>query len=115
MRDGSEHDGGRPSTIETLETFARFIDDHQRVNPDVAFGMPLRLLLAADERVHFRPESFDHADVACEGESERRTYGLQQEFLDLAPHTFGGQVVERNAAQDRAGLRIDVEVETCGE
>ena len=56
--------GVRPA--QTLEALPRFVDHQQRMNPDVAFGMPLRLLLAADEGVHLRPEPFDHADFTRE-------------------------------------------------
>jgi hypothetical protein len=66
VRDGAQHDGGRLGAAQTLEALPRFVDHQQRMNPDVAFGMPLRLLLAADEGVHLRPEPFDHADFTRE-------------------------------------------------
>ena len=36
---------------------ARLVDDHQRVRPDVAFGMPLGILRAVVERHHLRAAS----------------------------------------------------------
>ena len=42
----------------------------QRVHPDVAFGVPLRLLRAADERVQFRKEPVDDAEVEREREAD---------------------------------------------
>ena len=40
--------------VEVVDARARLVDHHQRVHPDVPFGMPLRLLRAADERLQFR-------------------------------------------------------------
>ena len=48
---------------------ARLVDDHQRVDPHVAFGVPLRLLLAADERIHFRPQPAHDAQLASRARS----------------------------------------------
>ena len=50
-------------------TGGKHFQHHQRVNPDVAFGMPLRFLLAADERNHLGQHLLDDAEVAGERES----------------------------------------------
>ena len=91
------------------------IDHHQRVNPDVALGMPLRFLRAADERVHLRPEPLDDAELQRERETDATARGLQQQLLDFAPDALGRQIVERNARQDRVRLRVHVQVEPRGE
>ena len=41
--------------------------------------------------------------------------GEEQEFLDFAPDTLGGQVVERNAAAERLRPRLHLECEPGGE
>ena len=51
---------------------ARLVDDQQRVDPDVAFGMPLRLLRAADERLQLRKQPLDDAELEREREADRR-------------------------------------------
>ena len=44
--------------------------DHQRVDPDVAFGVPFRFLRAADERTHLGEHAIDDAEVERQRESE---------------------------------------------
>ncbi len=50
-----------------------------------------------------------------ERQPERRAARLEQEFLHFAPHPFCGEVVEGDAAADRCGGRIDVELEAGNE
>ena len=49
---------------------ARLVDDHERVDPDVPFGVPLGLLLAADQRRHLRPQPLHDAQLASEREPD---------------------------------------------
>ena len=56
VADGAEHHRDLLRVIEIVDARARLVDDHQRVHPDVALGMPLRLLRAADERLQLGEE-----------------------------------------------------------
>ena len=51
VADRAEHHRDLLRAIEVVDARARLVDDHQRVHPDVALGMPLGLLRAADERL----------------------------------------------------------------
>ena len=46
VADGAEHDRGESRPIEIAVQLSRLVDHHQRVDPDVAFGMPFRILRA---------------------------------------------------------------------
>ncbi len=70
MTHGAEHHGDELRTIEVVVGRARFVDDHQRVRPHVAFGMPLRLLLAADQRTHLGQHPIDDAEVERQREAD---------------------------------------------
>ena len=72
VADGAEHHDDLPGAIEVVDPRARLIDHQQRVDPDVALGMPLRLLLASDERVDLREEPLDDAEIEREREAHRR-------------------------------------------
>ena len=74
----------------------RLVDHHERVRPDVAFGMPLRILRAVVERDHLGQQLFDHAQLARQREADRRALGHQQQLLELAPDSLRRQVVERD-------------------
>ena len=77
--------------IEVAVQLARFVDDDQRVRPDVTLRVPLRLLLAADQATSSSgKDSSDDAEIEREPEADRRMVGLQQKLLDLAPDPFGG-------------------------
>ena len=65
----AEHHRGQPRPIEVAVRVARLVDHHQRVHPDVALGMPLRLLRAADERLHLRQQLLDDAELAAPARS----------------------------------------------
>ncbi len=70
VADGAEHHGDQPRPIEIAVRAPRLVDHHQRVDPDVAFRVPFRLLLAADQRPHLREYPIDHAEVERQRESE---------------------------------------------
>ena len=48
-----EHHDRLPRPVEIVDARPRFVDDEQRVHPDVTFGVPLGFLLASDQRVNF--------------------------------------------------------------
>ena len=112
---GTEHHGGQARPVEVGVPLPRFVDHHQRVDPHVALGMPLGILRAVVERHHLRQHLLDHAEVARQGESERRSLRHQQQLLDFAPEPFSGEVVERDGAADGARLVIQHAREACGE
>ena len=104
VADGAEHDGELLRPRQVVDARPRLIDDLQRVHPDVAFRMPLRLLRAADERVQLGKQLFDDAEVERQREADRRPR-REQQLLDLAPDALGRQIVERNRAAERARRR----------
>ena len=77
--------------------------------------MPLRILLAADQRVQLRPQPLDDAEVERELQAERRALRLQQQLLDFAPDALGRQIVQRDGAADRERLRLEPRLEAGGE
>ena len=104
VTDGAEHHRDQPRPIEIAVHLARPVDHHQRVRPDVAFRMPLRFLLAADERLQLRKQLVDDAEIEREGQADRWPGRLQQQFFDFAPDAFGRQVVERGCARHSAAV-----------
>ena len=104
VADRAEHDREPLRTRQVVDARARLVDDLQRVHPDVAFGMPLGLLRAADERVQLGKEPFDDAEVEREREADRRPRRAEQLF-EFAPDALGRQIVERDAPADRARRR----------
>ena len=110
----AQHHGRQPRAIEIGVPLARLVDHHQRVDPDVAFGMPLGILRAVVERLHLRKDLLDHAELAREREPDRRPLRLQQQLLELAPDALGRQIVERNRRAERRGGGIDGELEPRG-
>ena len=85
------------------------------MDPDVALRVPLRFLRAVDQRRQLRKQALDDAEVAREGEAERRPRGPQEQLLHLAPDPFGGQIVQRDRAADRPRRLVDLELQTCRE
>ena len=106
----------RRGAIEIAIQLARAVDHHQRVNPDVAFGMPFRLLLAADERHASRAARCSTTPRSQrERESDRWPRRLQQQLLQFAPDPFGRQIVEPDPPAQFGGLLVERELEACGE
>jgi hypothetical protein len=59
VADGAKHDGREAGAIEVAVEASRLVDHQQRVRPHIAFGMPLRFLLAAGEGRHLRKDALD--------------------------------------------------------
>ncbi len=93
---------------------ARLIDHLQRVHPHVALGVPFGLLRTAGERLQFRKQRADDAELHRERQADRRPR-RQQQLFDFAPDALGGQIVERNVAAQRARLVVERELESRGE
>ena len=104
-----------PGARQVVDAGAGLVDHHQRVDPDVAFGVPLGLLRAPDQRQQLREQARDDLEVERERQPQRGSGGAQQELLDLAPDTLGRQVVEWNAGQQRPRLRVDLKSKSCDE
>ncbi len=111
VADGAEHDGDEARAIEIAVQRPRRVDHHQRVRPDVAFGMPLGLLLAPDERQQLRENPFDDAEIERQAKSDRRPLRLQQEFFNLAPDPLRREIVKRQASAQRRGAFLQCELE----
>ncbi len=93
--------------VEIGDARSGLVDHHERVDPDVAFRMPLRFLRTIDQRVEFRPEPGDDGQIARERKTDRGTIGEEEQFLDFAPDALGGQVVEGNRSEERPGFGVD--------
>ena len=98
MADGAEHHRRQPRPIEVAVQLARLVDHHQRVDPHVPFGMPLRLLLAADERTRA---------LAADGRSTPRSSASVNPIVtDAPPAAAASRLRPRSArpAGRRAGF-----------
>ena len=95
----AEHDGDLLGMRQVVDPRPRLVDHHQRVDPDVPFGMPLRLLRAAD-RAPAAPGTAARRRPARAPAAGRPTAARreEQQLLDLAPDPLRRQVVERQAA-----------------
>ena len=83
----------------------------QRVHPDVAFRMPLGFLLASDERLQFRKQLVDDAELERQREADRRAPRAQQQLLDLAPDALRRQIVETDRSAQRLRLFVERQLE----
>jgi hypothetical protein len=106
-----QHDGDLARAIEIVDAPARLVDDEERVDPDVAFGVPFRFLRTADEGVDLGEELVDDTEIECQGETDRRPAREQQQFFDLPPDALRRQVVERDAAAEFPRGCIHLELE----
>ena len=111
----AEHHRRQPRPIEVAVPASRLVDDHQRVRPHVALGMPLGILRAVVQRHHLGQDPFDDAEIAGEREPDRRPLGGEQQLLDLAPQPLGREVVERDGPADGPGLVVECALEAGGE
>ena len=115
VADGAEHHGEPPRARQVVDAPPRLVDHQQGMSPDVAFGVPLRLLRAVDEGRELGEQPLHDAGLARQGEAQRRPRGQQEQLLELAPHPFGRQVVEGGRAAGGAGRFVDLEFQARGE
>ncbi len=111
----AEHHGHRAPAIEVVDPLAGLIDHEQRMHPHIAFGVPLRFLLAADERLQFGKQLVDHAEVERKLPADRRALRAQHQLLEFAPDALVRQIVERDRAAERGGVGINRQRESRGE
>jgi len=69
VADGTQHHDDLPRMIEVVDSAAGLVDHHERVDPDISFGVPFRLLLASHQRVDLREHAADDAQVEREREA----------------------------------------------
>ena len=91
---------------QAVDASSRLVDHLERMHPDIPFGVPLRFLRAADERVQFGEELLDHAEFERETKANRRSW-REEQFLELTPDALGRQIVERDGPADCARLVVD--------
>ncbi len=106
VADRAEHHREAARAVEVVNRRSHLVDDHQRVHPDVALGMPLGLLRAAGERRHFRDERGDDPELEAQREPDGRPLREQQELLNFAQHALAGQVVEGDGAAHASGAFV---------
>ena len=112
MTDRAQHHGRRAAAIEVVDHPSRLVHDEQRVHPHVAFGMPLRLLFASDERRHLGKQFVDDAEFEGECQADRRPSGAEQQLFDFPPDALVRQVVERNRRGDALALGVHRQFES---
>ncbi len=88
----------------------RLVDDLQRVDPHVAFGVPARVLGSRLQRQQLGREDGQHPPRLQEREAARRLPGLQQQLLDLAEDALRRQLADRHRRAQRRGGRLDLEL-----
>ena len=67
----AEHHRDLPGARQVVDAGAGLVDHHQRVDPDVAFGVPLGFLRAADQGQQFREQACDDLEVERERQPQR--------------------------------------------
>src|SRR5262249_8792673 len=65
-------------------------------------------------RVELGKEPLDDRELHGEAKTNRWA-PREEQLVELAPDSFGGQIVERNRSAHRSGLVVDVELESSGE
>ncbi len=111
VTDRPQHQGDLRRSGEIVDEPARLVDHQQRMHPHVPFGMPLRLLWAADKGAQLGKQPFDDAQLPGEREPDRGAGRLEQEFFQLAPDALGRQIVERDLPAERLGRLLESEVQ----
>ena len=111
VADGAEHHNRQRRPAEVAVSASGLVDHHQRVRPNVAFWMPLRVLRAVIERDHLREQLLDHPQLASQGEAQRRPLGHQEQLLDLSPDPLRRQIVERNRPADAGAVGLECHLE----
>jgi hypothetical protein len=115
MAERAQHHGRAARVREVADPRMRFVDDHQRVDPDVPLRMPFGLLRAPSERVQFGKEPCDDAEIVCELQPGGWSRCEEQQLLDFPPHAFGRQIVERQASANSPRRFVHGQLEPGGE
>jgi hypothetical protein len=84
------------------------------VNPDIAFGMPFRILRAADQRFEFRIV-LNPSTLAQKGQSARRSGAEQDELFPLSEDPLACEALGLEVFAHCDGLRCNLEVKAGGE
>ena len=101
--------------VEVVNQLARAVNHQPRMNIDVPFRVPFKLLWDAGERFYFGKELRGRAEPGEPLETDGRAPRVEQQFFHLAPDAFGREVCEVNRAAEFDGRRVDVELEARGE
>src|SRR5205823_7673928 len=115
MAEGCEHHRNLLRIRQVIDQFTRSIYRQQRVNPNVAFRMPLRFLRYINQSLQLRKELIDNAEIAQPLQTNRGMLRAQKQLLDLPPNSFGGQISHIDCATKRNCLSIDIELKARGE
>src|SRR5438874_976896 len=115
MAEGCEHHRNSLRIRQVIDQFTCSIYCQQRVNPNVTFRMPLRFLRYINQSLQLRKELIDNAEIAQPLQTDGRTLCAQEQLLDLAPDSFGGQISHIDCATKRNCLSIDIELKARGE
>ncbi len=83
---------------------ARLVHHHQRVHPDVAFRVPLRLLRAADERHELGQHARDDAEVERQRQADRRARGAWSSSFSISPQMRSGGRSSSGMRRHRAAV-----------
>ena len=104
----AQHHGDLLRPIEIVDTQARLVDDHERVDPHVAFGVPFGLLRAANQRLDLGKQLIEHSQTRARARTRSTASAPGGEvfrFLPRSVRTEGrraGSVCTARACPDRA-------------
>src|SRR5207248_11488708 len=86
MAEGCEHHGNLLRIRQVIDQFTCSICRQQRVNPNVAFRMPLRFLRYINQCLQLWKELIDNAEIAQPFQTNRGMCRAQKQLLDLTPN-----------------------------
>ena len=115
VADRAEHDRDLLRARKIVDAPPRLIDHLQRVDPDVAFGMPLGLLRAAVERLHLRKQLRDDRRARAPARSRPTAVGASSSFSISPQMRSAGRSSSGIDAAQRARFVVERESEPRGE
>ena len=98
MRERGEHHRNSASHRKSSINSRARSTTRRRVNKNVAFRMPLRILRHIDQRFDLRKQLVEGAQRLQPTQTDRRAPGAQQQFLHLSPNSFGWKIRKINCA-----------------
>ena len=95
---------------------ARLVDDEQRVHPDVALGMPFRLLRTTDERLQLGEELVDRRRARARARSPTDGRSARSSSFSISPQMrSAGRSSSGMRAAERLRVGVHLEPEPGGE
>src|SRR6185312_14120579 len=90
--------------------------DHQlRVDKNITFRVPDRILSHVDQRCYFRKQLFQRSKLSQPFQTNRWPSSSQQQLFNLAPNAFSRKVRQIDPATEFNCFRFDLEFEAGSE